>query len=316
MKVGSTLGKWLDLPIGSSRFTWRRFWADSALAYLFLLPTLLIIGAFSLYPVVRAFNLSLHDAMMLNWRTAPFIGLDNYRELFQDPVFWQAIKNTFIFVAGTVPIEIILALGIAMLLNQKLRFRAYYRLAFFIPYVTTVVAISMVWAWIYHDQWGLLNYILSFFGVSAQQWLLQPAWTMFTIIVMSIWKSLGYTVVIFLAGLQNVDKELYNAAKVDGANDWQVFRNVTWPMLTPTTFFVSITSIIGAFKVFTEIFVLYGGKPGPLRTAVTIVFYVYEKAWSDYRMGLASAAAYVLFFLVLAVTMFQLWYAKKRVHYS
>jgi multiple sugar transport system permease protein len=201
-------------------------------------------------------------------------------------------------------------------LNQAIRFRAFYRLAVFVPYVTTAVAISMVWAWIFHDQWGLLNYMLGWFHIPKQQWLLDPKWTMFTIIVVAIWKSLGYTVVIFLGGLQNIDRELVNAARVDGANEGQVFRHVTWPMLTPTTFFITITSIINAFKVFTEIWVMYGGKPGPLREGVTIVFYIYEKAWDDKLMGFASAAAYILFFMVLAVTIFQFWYAKKRVHYS
>jgi len=313
MKFGATLGKWLDMPIGSTKSTWKRFWADTGLAYIYLLPTLLVLGTFSIYPVIRAFIISLYDWRI---RTQEFIGLQNYKEVFSDPLFWQSVKNTLIFVAGTVPLEILLALGVALLLNRQIRFRSFYRLAFFLPYVTTVVAVAMVWLWIYHDQWGLLNSILGWFGVAPQQWLLHPKWTMMTIIILSVWKSLGYTVVIFLAGLQNMDKELFNAAKVDGANDRQVFWHVTWPLLTPTTFFVSITSIIGAFKVFTEIFVLYGGKPGPMRVATTIVFYVYEKAWDEWKMGLASAASWALFFMVLVVTLVQLWYARKRVHYD
>lgn len=315
MRVWATVGKWFDLPVGSRWSTWRNFLSDSALAYIFLAPTLLVLGTFSFYPVFRAFVLSLYDWDMIS-PDKQFILFDNYKELIADPLFWMSVKNTMIFVVGTVPLEIVIALGIAMLLNQNLRFRAFYRLAFFVPYITTVVAIAIVWLWIYHDQWGLLNHILSWFGVEPQLWLLDPKWTMFNVIVMSIWKSIGYTIVIFLAGLQAVDKEMYAAAKVDGASGWQVFRYVTWPLLTPTTFFVSITSMIGAFKVFTELFVLYGGKPGPMRVGSTIVFYIYEKAWGDYRMGYASAAAYVLFFMVLVVTFFQLWYAKKRVHYS
>lgn len=315
MGVWATVGKWFDLPVGSRWSTWRNFLSDSALAYIFLAPTLLVLGTFSFYPVFRAFVLSLYNWDMIS-PDKQFILFDNYKELFADPLFWMSVKNTMIFVVGTVPLEIVIALGIAMLLNQNLRFRAFYRLAFFVPYITTVVAIAIVWLWIYHDQWGLLNHILSWFGVEPQLWLLDPKWTMFNVIVMSIWKSIGYTIVIFLAGLQAVDKEMYAAAKVDGASGWQVFRYVTWPLLTPTTFFVSITSMIGAFKVFTELFVLYGGKPGPMRVGSTIVFYIYEKAWGDYRMGYASAAAYILFFMVLVVTFFQLWYAKKRVHYS
>ncbi|HLN63188.1 MAG TPA: sugar ABC transporter permease [Symbiobacteriaceae bacterium] len=318
MKLGATLGKWLDLPVGTTKYTRRKFWADTALAYLFLLPALLVIGTFVFYPVIYAFFLSLTsaDPMTIRTGTIESVGLANYKEIFQDPVFWKAVKNTIIFVVGTVPVQIILSLFIALGLNKGLRFRSFYRLAFFVPYVTTTVAISMVWAWIFHDQWGLLNYILSWFGAKPQLWLSDPKWTMFTIIIMSIWKTLGYTAVLFLAGLQNVDRELYNAAKVDGANSTQMFWNVTWPMLTPTTFFVSITALIGAFKVFTEIFVLYGGRPGPAYAGVTMVFYVYERAFTDYRFGYASAAAYVLFFMVMAVTLFQLWYAKKRVHYD
>jgi multiple sugar transport system permease protein len=314
MRLGAILGKWLDMPVGSTRYTWRKFWKESALAYLFLLPTLAVLTTFNFYPVFKAFVISLWDWDGIGEPVT--IGLANYQELIMDPDFHRAIVNTLIYVLGTVPAEIVIALGIAMLLNQKIRFRGFYRLAFFLPYITTVVAISMVWRWIYHDEFGLLNHIISWFGMAPKQWLTHPDYTMFTIIIVSIWKSVGYTTVLFLAGLQNVDRELYNAAKVDGAGDWQVFRYVTWPMLTPTTFFVSITSIIGAFKVFTEIFVLYGGQAGPLNAGMTIVYFVYDAAWGDRRMGYASAGAYALFFLVLAVTMIQLWYAKKRVHYS
>lgn len=315
MKLGATLGKWLDMPVGSTKYTWRKFWWDSALAYIFLLPSLLVLGTFVFYPVFDAFRLSLTDWDPLA-KTGTYIGFQNYSQILKDPVFWLAVKNTLVFVLGTVPTTVVLALGVALLLNQGLRLRAFYRLAFFVPYVTTVVAIAMVWRWIFHEQWGLLNYALSWFGVEPQRWLFEPKYTMFNIIIITIWKTLGYTAVIFLAGLQNVDRELYNAAKVDGANEWQQFWNVTWPMLTPTTFFVTITSLIGAFKVFTELFVLYGGQAGPMDTGITIVFYLYKKAWDQYMFGYASAAAYILFFMVMAVTMFQLWYAKKRVHYD
>ncbi len=317
MKPSVSLARRPDLParVPGSRLGRRKLWADHALAYCFLLPTLLVLGTFTLYPVGRAFVLSLYDWDMIS-PDRQFILFDNYRELFADPLFWKSVRNTVMYVLGTVPLEIGIALGVALLLNRSLSFRAFYRLAFFIPYITTVVAIAMVWAWIYHDQWGLLNYILSWFHLPPQKWLLDPKWTLFTIIVMSIWKTVGYNTVIFLAGLQNMDKELYEAARVDGANSRQVFWHITWPLLTPTTFFVSITAMIGAFKVFTEIYVLYGGKPGPLRVATTIVFYIYEKAWTEYRMGYASASAYILFFMVLAVTMVQFWYARRRVHYS
>lgn len=315
MRFGATAGKWLELPLGGSRYTWRRFWADSALAWLLLLPTLMVLGAFMFYPVFKALIISLYDWDMIS-PDKRWVMFGNYQELLTDRLFWQAVRNTAVYVLGTVPAEMAIALGVALLLNQALHFRAFYRLAFFIPYITTVVAIAMVWAWMYHDQWGLLNTILGWFGMAPQRWLLDPRWTLFTIILMSIWKNAGYTTILFLAGLQNLDRELYSAARVDGANRWQAFRHITWPLLTPTTFFVSVTSIIAGFKVFTEIFVLYGGKPGPLRVATTMVFYVYEKAWDDYRMGYAAAAAYLLFLMVLAFTLLQLWYARKRVHYA
>lgn len=310
----AAIARWLDLPMGATRWGWRRFWADTAMAHLLLLPTLLVLGTFHFYPVFRAFVLSLYDWDLIS-PDKRFVFLDNYWELLTDPLFWQAVRNTLIYVAGTVPLEMAIALGVALLLNRRLPGRAFYRLAFFTPYVTTVVAIAMVWAWIFHDQWGLLNYLLGWVGVSPQKWLLDPRWTLFTIILMSIWKTVGYTAVLFLAGLQGLDRELYGAARVDGAGSWHLFRHITWPLLTPTTFFVCITAIIGAFKVFTEIFVLYGGQPGPLRVGTTIVFYIYEKAWNDHRMGYAAAAAYGFFSLVLAITLAQFRLARRRVHF-
>jgi multiple sugar transport system permease protein len=322
MKSGVTWGKWLDMPVGASRAGWRRFWSDSALAYLFLLPSILILGTFSFYPVIKAFVMSLYEWKALS-PVHTFIGLENYRELFQgffdlghDHDFRRALWNTLVYIVGTVPLEIALSLGVALLLNKKLRFRPLYRLAFFTPYVTTVVAVAIVWRWLYDENYGLIKQILGWFHIGAPKFLLDPHWSMFTIIVVAIWKSLGYTTVIYLAGLQNVDKELMNAAKVDGASGWQVFRHVTWPLLSPTTFFVAITSMIGAFKVFTEIFVLYGGQPGKGRSALTIVYFIVEQARDRYDLGFASAAGYVLFFIVILVTLLQLWYAKRHVHYD
>lgn len=322
MKSGSSLGKWLDMPVGASKATWRKFWQDSALAYVFLLPSIVILGAFSFYPVVKAFIMSLYEWKALS-PVHTFIGFENYQTILggffdfsRDHEFRRAIWNTFVYILGTVPAEIALALGIAMLLNKKLKFRPFYRLAFFTPYVTTVVAVAIVWRWIYDERFGLLKQILSWVGIDSPMWLLDPNWSMFTIILVAIWKSIGYTTVIYLAGLQNVDKELMNAAQVDGANSWQTFRHVTWPLLSPTTFFVAITSLIGAFKVFTEIFVLYSGQPGKGRSALTIVYYIVEQARDKYDLGMAAAGGYLLFFLVIAVTLIQLWYAKKHVHYD
>ncbi|HLO03448.1 MAG TPA: sugar ABC transporter permease [Symbiobacteriaceae bacterium] len=293
----------------------RKFWRETAWAYALLAPALLVIALFHLYPLLRSVQLSLFDWNFVRPQQH-FIGLQNYKEILQDPVFWKAVRNTFIYVIGTVPIEIALALSIAALLNRKLTGIGLYRIAFFLPHITTVVAIAAVWRWLYHEEYGLFNQILPMIGLDPVMWLRDPFWTMPTIILMSVWKSLGYTAMIFLAGLQGLDKELGNAARIDGANPVQVFRYVTWPLLTPTTFFVSITSIIGAFKVFSEVFVLYGGTPGPLREGITLVFYVYEKAWGEYKMGYASAGALLLFLLVMAISGIQFWYARQRVHYD
>lgn len=293
----------------------RKLWRETAWAYALLAPALAVITLFHLYPLLRSVQLSLFDWNFVRPHQH-FIGLQNFGQILQDPVFWKAVRNTFIYVIGTVPIEIALALSIAALLNRKLAGIGLYRIAYFLPHITTVVAIAAVWRWLYHEEYGLFNQLLPMVGIDPIKWLSDPTWTMPTIIIMSIWKSLGYTAMIFLAGLQGLDKELGNAARIDGANSVQVFRYVTWPMLTPTTFFVSITSIIGAFKVFSEVYVLYGGSPGPLREGITLVFYVYEKAWGEYKMGYASAGALLLFLLVMAISGLQFWYARRRVHYD
>ena len=290
---------------------WRAL-GENALAYLYLAPTLLILGTFNFYPVVKALQISL-----TRWdpRHPVYVGLENYSELLGDEEFWAANGHTLYFVAGTVVPSIVIALGVALLLNVPIAGRGFYRLAYFAPYITTVVAVSMVWAWIFNSRYGLLNYFLTLLHLPTPAWLLDPRWTMPAVIIMSIWKGLGFNVVIFLAGLQNVDRELQEAARVDGAAGWTIFRHITWPLLSPVTFFVAIISVIGAFKVFTEIYVLFGGS-GPLRSVSTIVMFVYEKAFREFRLGYAAAASYVLFGLIFIVTLLQFWASRKRVHYS
>lgn len=291
----------------------RRAIEENAIAYLYLLPTMLILGSFSFYPVIKAFLISL-----TNWNpiSPKYIGAANYVQLMKDPAFWASLWHTLYFTVATVPTSIALSLGVALLLNQQIRGRSFYRLAFFTPYITTVVAVTMVWSWIFQERFGLMNYLLELVHLPPQAWLNSPRWSMPILVVMSVWKTLGYNVVIFLAGLQNVDPELIAAAKVDGASPRQVFRHVTWPLLSPTTFFVTIISIIGAFKVFTEVFVLYGTTPGPLRSAETIVFFIYDQAFHGWHLGYAAAASYVLFAIIFVLTLIQLVVARNRVHYG
>lgn len=230
--------------------------------------------------------------------------------------FLKAIWNTSYYVLLSMPITIFLSLIIALLFYQEIKGKVFFRTIYFVPFVTSVVAVSLVWQWIFNDN-GLLNYILSLFGSDKILWLKDEKWTIPTIAIISIWKLVGYYSIIFLAGLQNIDKSYYEAAEVDGATTWQKFAYITWPLLSPTTFFVLIVSMIGAFKVFSEIFVLYSGLPGPYNNSgLTVVYYVFEKFYGEQRMGQASAAAYVLFGIILIFTFIQFVAGKKRVHYD
>lgn len=252
-----------------------------------------------------------------------FVRLIGVNEIFayisqakQEADFIKALWNTAYYVILSTPITIFLALIIAMLLNNQIKGKTIFRTVYFIPFVTSVVAVSLVWQWIFNDN-GLLNYILSMFGIDKLLWLKDEAYTIPTIAIISIWKLVGYYSVIFLSGLQNIDRSYYEAAEVDGASFMQKFKFITWPLLSPTTFFILIVSMINAFKVFSEIFVLYSGMPGPYNNSgLTVVYYIYDKFYSQQRMGQASAAAYVLFGVILLFTFVQLKAGKKRVHYD
>lgn len=313
----------------------KKYWRETFEAYLYLLPAFVVLGMFSFYPVVKSIYMSFFDWSLLR-QEQYFVGLENYQRILNDKVFHQAINNTIRYVIGYVPFSIGLALIVAVLLNSKIKFRGVLRLAYFLPWVTSSVAISMVWRWIFNQHYGLLNMILTrlaeivngvvgfltlgnfpaVWQFSNPNWLMDPKFTIINIIIIGVWKSMGYNIVIFLAGLQNIPSELYEAAEVDGASPWQSFRKITLPLLSPTTFFISIISIIGAFKLFTEIYVLYTGRPGPLNSGMTIVYYVYRNAFERYRMGYASAAAYILFGIIFVFTLIQMAVAKRKVHYA
>ncbi|MFN4190942.1 MAG: carbohydrate ABC transporter permease [Pseudothermotoga sp.] len=242
--------------------------------------------------------------------------VDFFLESRDKNLFIKAIYNTLYYVILSVPTTIALALVIALLLNSNIKLRAFFRTAYFIPFVTSVVAISLVWRWIFDDAYGLLNYLLSFLRINKIAWLKDERWTIPTIAIVSIWKTVGYDAVILLAGLQNIDKSYYEAAQVDGATTWDRFIHITWPLLSPTTFFLLIVSLISSFKVFTEIYVLYSGLPGPYNNSgMTMVYYVFDRFYVQQRMGLACAAAYVLFAIILIFTGLQFWLSRKTVEY-
>jgi len=287
---------------------------SSLKAYLYLLPALAIIAVFSIFPIFRSFDMAFHTDYNFIRQEVYGRGFDNFVTLWNDSRFWLSIRNTFTFVMGVVPIRIILSLCIALMLNSKIKAKGLFRSIYFLPFVTSTVAISMVWQFVYHSQNGILNDVLIFFGFDRVNWLEDPAYAMIALTIMSIWSGLGFNIVILLAGLQNVDQGLYLAAKVDGAKSWHRFTTVTLPALSPTLFFVTIMGVIGSFRVFAEVFALFRGEPGPGRSALTMVFYIVE-SFQNRSFGVSSAAAVVLFAIIFTFTMIQMYIGKKIVHY-
>jgi multiple sugar transport system permease protein len=282
-------------------------------AYLFLLPTIIIIFSFHVLPVLYSFILAFYNWDLIS--PAKFTGLRNFELLLHDKLFYQSLWNTLYYSAVSVPLNIIFALTIAMFLNQKIKGMDAYRVMYFIPVITSINAVSIVWKLIYHPQFGLLNRLLESVGIPGQRWLLDPRWAMLAIILMSVWKGPGYNIIIFLTGLKNIPSHLYEAATVDGANSWQKFRHITWPMLSPVTFFILIMSIIGSFQVFAQIYMMTPGG-GPMNSTMTVVFYLYKVAFTDFHFGYAAAIAFELFIMIFTLTILQKLVIEKRVHYN
>ena len=277
-------------------------------AGLFLAPALLLILVFFFLPVVAALALSFTDFDIYalgDLSRLRFIGLENYRQLLESPLFWTAIGNTFYFVLLGGPLSVAVSLGGALLIHSRLtRFPGLFRTAFFLPVVTTLVAVAVVWRYLYHPRHGLLNYGLSYFGIGPIDWLGDPHWAMPAIILMAVWKNFGFNLIIFMAGLQNIPPQLYEAAQIDGASAWRQFRYITLPLLGPTFLFVALITMIGYFQVFAEPYVMTQG--GPANRTLSVVLLMYEEGFRWWNMGYASAAAFVLFLLILAGTLLQL----------
>lgn len=291
-------------------------WKNTLKAFLYLAPALLILITFNLYPIIKSFLMSFYTDYDFFNETVHARGLDNFTYLLKDANFIKAIQNTIIYVMSVVPISLSLSLAIAMLLNSKIKFRGLFRTIYFLPFVTSVVAVAIVWSWIFHSDYGVLNYFLSWFGIAPVKWITDPTYSMPALVILSVWKGLGFNIIILLAGLQNINPQYYLAAKVDGASQWHRFTTVTLPLLSPTLFFISIISIINSFKVFDEVFALFNGRPGPANSTLTVVYYVYQKFYEEWQFGLASAAAFVLFIIIFIFTLTQLLVGKKLVHYQ
>ncbi|HMN59801.1 MAG TPA: sugar ABC transporter permease [Anaerolinea sp.] len=267
--------------------------------WFFLAPTLFGLTFGTDGPVLAAIGIS-----FTNWDvlTPPvFAGLDNYIKLFTDPTFKKSILNTVVYVLGTVPAATVLALMLALLLNQKLRGVTFYRTAYFLPVVSSTVAVALVWSWIYSKDFGLLNYLLRGIGVEPIAWLTSTRYAMLALIIMGIWGLLGEGMIIFLAGLQGISQSYYESAEVDGANGWGKFLHITLPLITPSMFFYFLITIINAFQAFEQIYVMTRG--GPSNATTTMVYYIYNNAFRNFRMGYASAQAIALFLIVMVLTL-------------
>ena len=282
-------------------------------AWLFLTPALLVLGVFFFVPVLGALGLSLTDYdlyALADIRNLRFVGLHNYGELLQRPLFWTALGNTFYFVVVGVPLSIGASLGTALLLNSPLaRMKAFHRTVLFAPVVTTVVAVAVIWRYLFNTKYGLVNHALATLGLNPVDWLGDPHWAMPTIIAFAVWKNFGYNMIILLAGLQAVPPELYEAARIDGASRWRQFRHITLPMLRPTMVLVMVLTVAGYFQLFAEPYVMTEG--GPLQSTTSVLYLMYDDGFKWWNFGVASAVAFALFGIILAVTMLLLRLARR-----
>ena len=290
-----------------------RLGRDTWWAWWFLAPTILGLAALSAGPIIASFGISLTDWDLLS--PAEFVGVENFASLLSNQRFLLALRNTAFYTLTSVPLSLILGLGLALALDQRIRGIAIIRTAYFLPVVTSTTAIALVWMWIYGPQGGLLNAALDVFGIPPQKWIADPFWSMPSIVVMSVWQGIGTTVIILLAGLQGIPQEFHDAASVDGAGRWHRFRHVTVPLLTPTLFFTGILSFIGAFQVFDQVYVL--ARPGePTKATITLVYFIYESGFDHFKMGLAAAASWILFLIVAILTILYFRSQSRWVHYQ
>jgi ABC-type sugar transport system permease subunit len=301
-----------------TRSGWRRLQTSrELLAFLFLLPFLLLFVVFRIGPVLAslAFSFTEYDGL-----SRPiWIGFDNYQNILfgteaASRLFWQSVGNTLYFTAGEVSLEMIFGLALALLVNARfLRAKALWRTAYYLPVVTSVVAASMIWLWLYHPQAGLFNQALAMLGLPPLKWLTEPSQAMPSIILMAVWQGIGWSMVIYLAGLQGIPDTLYEAAKIDGAGAWAQFRFITLPLLAPVTLFVVIISSISALQVFSQVFVMTQG--GPLNATTTVTHQIWTNGFRFFRLGFASAMSFLLFLVILVISVVNNWLFGGEVEY-
>ncbi|MDD4957463.1 MAG: sugar ABC transporter permease [Candidatus Omnitrophica bacterium] len=287
-------------------------------SYFFIIVPAILFLVFQLAPVLISFFWSFTSYDIVH---APrFVGLANYKNiLFNDPLFWQAIKNTVVYVIGVVPLGICISLLLAVAIDQKIHFQNFFKSIFFLPTVTAIVAVSVIWKWLYAgEKYGLFNYFIMKLGAQPVDWLVDPAWTLPSIMIMSIWAGVGCNMMLFLAGLQTIPPVMYEAAEIDGAGFWKKFFYVTLPLLKPTIVFVTMMSFIFSFQVFEQVYIMTGGQGdigGVLNSGLTIVAYLYDKGFQKFEMGYASALAYIIFCFIFILTMINKRLMKTDIRY-
>jgi multiple sugar transport system permease protein len=288
--------------------------SHSRAAWWFIAPAVIVLAVFFFMPVLGALAMSLTDFdlyALSDYHNLRFVGFENYARLLGEPLFWKALGNTLYFVALGVPLSIGASLGAALLVNSRLaRFRAFFRTVYFAPVVTTLVAVAVVWRYIFHTRYGFLNYSLSGLGIGPIDWMGDPHWAMPAIVILAVWKNFGYNMIILLAALQNIPEDLYEAARIDGASSWQVFRHITLPGLGPVLLLVSILTMTGYFQLFAEPYVMTEG--GPLQSTLSVLYFMYEEGFKWWSLGRASAVAFLLFVLMFAVTVVQLRIGRRQ----
>jgi multiple sugar transport system permease protein len=278
--------------------TQSKYLSDRAAAWLYLAPALTLLSFFVIYPTFKLFLTGFYEWDGMGEKT--YIGLTNYRFLMLDPEFWNTVKNSFIFILGTVPTGMALALVLALLLQKRIRARGLFRTLFFSPVVTSLVAAGLIWVWLLNYDYGIVNQMLMQLGFDKTPWLVSDRYAMFSVILMTIWKDAGYNMILFLAGLSTISSTYYEAARIDGAGPWQSFCSITWPLLMPTTLFILVVRIIFSFRTFEQIYAMTKG--GPTGSTTVFVYYIYEKAFQGFEVGYACAAAMILLILVLLFT--------------
>lgn len=287
-------------------------------SYLFIAPAVLLFFIFVVGPLIASLYWSFTE---YNGIHAPrWVGLGNYKNIFfNDPRFWKSVRNTIFYTAGVIPPGVVLSLMLAIAVDQQIRFKNFFRVIYFIPSVTSVIALSVIWKWLFAGgKYGLINYFLMLIALKPVDWLMSPAWTLPAIMIMSIWAGIGYNMILFLAGLQTIPTTVYEAADIDGANMWDKFWHITLPLLKPTMVFVIIMGFIASFQVFERIYIMTEtefGIGGVLDSALTVVAYLYDMGFRKFQMGYASALGYIVFIVIFVVTVINLKFVKSKVEY-